>query len=294
MLVAPKKKRASPKRSAALRPPDGHIRVESKVQPAPYFRWKEFIERSAALILLIPGLPLMGLLALLVRLHSRGPAIYRQDRVGKNARIFVMYKIRTMRLDAEDRSGPVWAKTNDRRITWLGRFLRKVHLDELPQLINVVKGEMALIGPRPERPEIVSVLTADIRGYTNRLVVLPGVTGLAQINLPPDASMDDVRRKLVLDLEYIKHAGLWLDARIFLSTLVRLVGLPGASAMRLFGLHRATPPMDNGHQATPAGHDGYVSAPACHNGNGNGNGNGSDGMKALDTATSLPSRHKPR
>ena len=145
-----------------------------------------------------------------------------------------MYKIRTMRLDAEAETGPVWAKANDPRITRLGRFLRKLHLDELPQLINVVKKEMSLIGPRPERPEIAAVLAEDIPGYTDRLVVLPGVTGLAQINLPPDSTLDDVRRKLVLDMKYIKQAGPWLDARILMSTFARMVGVPGEWAMTTF------------------------------------------------------------
>ncbi len=236
----------------------------TKVRPSRYFRWKEVVERVVAVILLLPGLPLIGLLMLLVRLHSRGPGIYRQARLGKNARVFDMYKIRTMRCDAEDQTGPVWAKANDPRITGLGRFLRKLHLDELPQLINVAKGEMALIGPRPERPEIVSVLAEEIPGYTDRLVVLPGVTGLAQINLPPDSTLDDVRRKLVLDMEYIRQAGPWLDMRIFLEHFRRLLGLPGDRAMGLFGLRRSMLHVGNGHAAAPAG----------------GNGNG-DGMAAL-------------
>ena len=212
MLVAQKKKNVNRKKIQAIHPPEGHIRVGTKVQPSRYFRSKEIIEWVAAVILLLPGIPLIGLLVLLVRLHSRGPGIYRQARLGKNARVFNMYKIRTMRYDAEDKTGPVWAKANDPRITRLGRFLRKLHLDELPQLINVVKKEMSLIGPRPERPEIAAVLAEEIPGYTDRLVVLPGVTGLAQINLPPDSTLDDVRRKLVLDMKYIKQAGPWLDA----------------------------------------------------------------------------------
>lgn len=263
------------KRPPASRPPEGHVRVGTRVQPPAYFRWKEIVERTAAVILLLPGLPLMGLLVALVRLHSRGPGILRQTRLGKNGRVFEMLKIRTMRYDAEAKTGPVWAKADDPRVTSLGRFLRRVHLDELPQLINVVKGEMALIGPRPERPEIASVLADEISGYTDRLVVRPGVTGLAQINLPPDSTFDDVRRKLELDMEYVRRAGVWLDARIFLSTSTRLLGLSGDKAMRLFGLQRSTIHIGNGHAAMQAG------------GNGNGSGstaavNNKDGATASD------------
>jgi lipopolysaccharide/colanic/teichoic acid biosynthesis glycosyltransferase len=234
-------------------PPAGHLRLESKVRPTPYFRWKEVVERVLAAILLVPGLPLMGLLVALVRLHSRGPGIYRQAQMGKNAKVFTMYKIRTMRNDAEEQSGPVWAKTNDPRMTRLGLLLRKLHLDDLPQLINVVRGEMALIGPRPERPEIVSILAVEIRGYTDRLVVLPGVTGVAQINLPPDTTLDDVRRKLVLDLEYITQAGPWLDIRIFLSTFMRLLGVPRFWAARLVGLWRFAPCVGIGQERAAEG-----------------------------------------
>jgi len=291
MLVANKKKHAHRKRMQVIHPPEGHIRVEAKVQQSQYFRTKEVIERVVAAILLIPGIPLIGLLVLLVRLHSRGPGIYRQARLGKNARVFDMYKIRTMRLDAEDGTGPVWAKANDSRITSLGRLLRKLHLDELPQLINVVKKEMSLIGPRPERPEIVAVLAETIPGYADRLAVLPGVTGLAQINLPPDSTPDDVRRKIVLDMKYIKLAGPWLDARILLSTFVRMVGLPGALAMKLFGLR------------CPEVHDGDGRAPATAANEGNGQPNGasasgngrSDEKKSAGLADPHPEPpHKPR
>jgi lipopolysaccharide/colanic/teichoic acid biosynthesis glycosyltransferase len=252
MLVVDTKQRGGRKRTHAMHPPEGHIRVESNIQQSPYFRSKETIERLLAAVLLIPGIPLIGLLIILVRLQSRGPGLYRQIRLGKNGHVFTMYKIRTMRQDAEAKTGAVWAKTNDSRTTLLGRVLRKLHLDELPQLFNVVKREMALIGPRPERPEIAAMLVESIPHYMDRLVVLPGVTGLAQINLPPDSTLDDVRRKLVVDVDYIKRAGPWLDARIFMSTFVRLLGLPGAAAMTLFGLHRR-PDVHNGdrHAMTP-------------------------------------------
>jgi lipopolysaccharide/colanic/teichoic acid biosynthesis glycosyltransferase len=201
--------------------------------------WKTILDRAVALLLLIPGLPLIGLLVLLVRLTSRGPGLYRQVRVGKGSRQFLMYKLRSMRIDAEERTGPVWsAAGTDSRVTPLGYWLRRLHLDELPQLFNVLKGEMSLVGPRPERPEFVAVLTEEIPGYLDRLQVLPGITGLAQVNLPPDSDLDSVRRKLVLDREYITNASIWLDQRIVLCTLLRLFGLRGGRSVRLFDLER--------------------------------------------------------
>jgi hypothetical protein len=153
-----------------------------------------------------------------------------------NGRIFIMYKLRTMRHDAEAASGPVWATDEDPRVTAVGRFLRKLHLDELPQLFNVVRGDMDLFGPRPERPEFVEFLSRQIVGYERRLRVRPGVSGLAQINLPPDTDFDSVRRKLVLDNFYINNAGPWLDAQMFLCSLLRLVGVPGHLAMQWLAL----------------------------------------------------------
>ena len=211
---------------------------EPGVQPSGYFRWKGLLDRFAALLLLIPGLPLIGILVVLIRLTSRGPGVYRQIRVGCQGRNYVMYKLRSMRLDAETGTGAVWAKQGDSRVTPLGHWLRKLHLDELPQLFNVLKGEMSLIGPRPERPEFVKLLGREIPGYLNRLAVLPGVTGLAQINLPADRDLDDVRRKIVLDVEYIQDGNLLVDLRIFLCTLLRIIGVRGELAMRLLGLQR--------------------------------------------------------
>jgi len=144
-----------------------------------------------------------------------------------------------------------------------------------------MKGEMALIGPRPERPEIVAVLADEIPNYTNRLIVLPGVTGLTQINLPPDSTLDDVRRKLVLDMEYIREAGLWLDLRILLSTFVRLLGIPGVRVMSIFRLRRPSPRIHSGYPVVPAVHLNDISINIGGNGNGNGHGNGkSDGNPA--------------
>ena len=173
-------------------------------------------------MLLVPGLPVIALLVLLVRLTSRGPGIYKQARVGKDGRKFMMYKIRTMRQDAEAATGPVWTQAHDPRVTLLGKVLRKLHLDELPQLFNVLKGEMSLVGPRPERPEFVRVLAEAIPGYRNRLAVRPGVTGLAQINLPPDTDLASVQRKLVLDCEYIERGGPAAGSSPMLCTFLRI------------------------------------------------------------------------
>jgi lipopolysaccharide/colanic/teichoic acid biosynthesis glycosyltransferase len=209
-----------------------------QVTPSPYLRRKRWADRVLAAILLVPGLPIIGLLVLLVRLTSRGPGIYRQIRLGLHGRHFKMYKIRTMRTDAESGVGAVWTRRRDPRITRVGRVLRKLHLDEFPQLFNVLRGEMSLVGPRPERPEFVCVLAKQIPGYVSRLAALPGITGLAQINLPPDTDLDSVHRKLNLDLEYIEHARASQDLRMLLCTAVRLTGIPGELAMRLFRLRR--------------------------------------------------------
>lgn len=204
-----------------------------------YLCRKVVVGRAIALALLLLGSPIILLTMLAVRLTSRGPAIFRQTRVGLNGRIFVMYKIRTMRADAEAATGPVWSQTNDPRVTQVGRLVRKLHLDEFPQLINVIKGEMGLIGPRPERPEFTQRLAVAIPRYLDRLVVPPGITGLAQINLPPDSDLDSVRRKLALDLRYVQEAHFSLDLRILACTFLRLFGIKGPKVTRMMGLERS-------------------------------------------------------
>jgi lipopolysaccharide/colanic/teichoic acid biosynthesis glycosyltransferase len=217
----------------------GHLPTE--VNPGPYFVWKYWFERAVAAVILLPGSVIVAMLVLLVRWSSPGPGIYRQLRVGKNGRTFLMYKIRTMRHDAETASGPVWSQQGDPRVTKIGRVLRKLHLDEFPQLLNVLKGEMTLVGPRPERPEFTQRLALAIPNYLDRLTVLPGITGLAQINLPPDSDLESVRRKLAVDLQYIKEAGFFLDLRMILCTATRLLGVHGNTVMRMFRLRRAIP-----------------------------------------------------
>ena len=162
--------------------------------------------------------PILLALALAVKLTSKGPIIYKQVRVGRFGRYFTMYKFRTMRADAEKGTGPVWAQTNDSRLTPIGKFLRKTHMDELPQLFNILKGEMSLIGPRPERPKFVKEFKQSIPGYEKRLLVKPGITGLAQVWWRYDESFEDVKKKLKYDLLYIKRVCLWADFNILLRT----------------------------------------------------------------------------
>jgi len=214
----------------------GEIQHIARLEAPPYFDRKALAARVLGVLLLIPASPLIALIVILVRYTTPGPGLFRQVRVGKGGREFMMYKIRTMYQDAEKATGAIWCKPADSRITCVGKVLRFLHLDELPQLINIVRGEMALIGPRPERPEIVPDLLNDIPLYMERLAVLPGVTGLSQINLPPDESFDCVRRKLVFDLEYIATASLGLDIRILLCTAMRMIGVRHGYAVRLLGL----------------------------------------------------------
>lgn len=224
---------------------DSRSRVIS-IRPTDYLHRNGWASRAIAFGLLIIALPVIASVIVIVRLTSRGPGLYRQVRVGKDGRIFVMYKIRSMVVDAEEGTGPVWTQgTNDPRITRIGWLLRKSHLDELPQLLNVVRGEMALFGPRPERPELVHVLAESIPGYWNRLSVLPGITGLAQINLPPDTDIESVRRKLSLDLEYIRTASLSMEMRMFIWTGLRLLATPASVATRLTRLGRNVAPVES-------------------------------------------------
>jgi lipopolysaccharide/colanic/teichoic acid biosynthesis glycosyltransferase len=153
----------------------------------------------------------------------------------------MLYKLRTMIHNCEATTGARWCSgRNDPRVTWVGRLLRRTHVDELPQFWHVLRGDMGLIGPRPERPKFVAELELAIHRYAERLAVRPGVTGLAQILLPPDTSVECVRRKLRYDLYYLKHRGLGLDLRILLGTLVHVLGLSPAISQRLLGIPGAT------------------------------------------------------
>jgi sugar transferase (PEP-CTERM system associated) len=171
-----------------------------------------------ALIGAILSLPLVLLTAVLIKLESRGPVFYKQERVGKNGHTFVLMKFRSMRVDAEQ-DGPVWASKGDARTTRIGRIIRKVRIDEIPQFWNILKGEMSFVGPRPERPHFVAQLAEEIPFYEQRHLIAPGLTGWAQIKYPYGASIEDARQKLQYDLFYIKNQGLLLDAVIMFETI---------------------------------------------------------------------------
>ena len=181
-------------------------------------RMKRVLDLCAAFILLVCTSPIMLLAALAVRLESPGPVIYSQRRVGLFGKTFTVFKFRSMRNDAE-KNGAVWAMKSDPRVTKVGKFIRKTRIDELPQLWNVLKGEMSLIGPRPERPEFVEELEKEIPFYSLRHAVKPGVTGWAQVCYPYGSSVDDSRRKLEYDLYYAKNMSLLLDIKIVLKTI---------------------------------------------------------------------------
>ncbi|GEM_PF-1019851 len=191
-----------------------------------------------ALLCLVVLSPVILVVAVAIKLDSRGPILYRQLRIGLDrrrrdqstassrrtgdlgGRPFVMYKFRTMHVNAESGTGPVWASQNDGRTTRVGRFLRRHRLDEIPQFWNVIKGDMSVVGPRPERPGFVQILRDEIDGYSLRHRVPPGITGWAQVNRTPDQSVEDVRRKLEYDLEYMRRRSVWFDLRVMLRTVV--------------------------------------------------------------------------
>lgn len=188
----------------------------------------EFFKRAFDVFFAVLGFAIcmipMLVIAIAIKIDSKGPVMYKQDRWGLSKKEFVIYKFRTMHTDAE-RSGPRWAKENDHRCTRVGRFLRKTRLDELPQLINIIKGEMSFVGPRPERPFFYEKFEEYIHGFENRLVVKPGLTGLAQINggytlLPEE--------KIILDMEYIENRSFWGDIKLIFSTVKLIFTHEGA------------------------------------------------------------------
>jgi lipopolysaccharide/colanic/teichoic acid biosynthesis glycosyltransferase len=189
-----------------------------------YIPLKMAIDWTIAAILFIPLAPLIGFLILLVRITSPGPGLYKQKRLGRFGKPYMMYKIRSMTHNCEAKSGVVWSGPNDSRVTRIGRFLRDAHLDELPQLFNVLRCEMSLIGPRPERPELVEKIRRQLPRYPERMEVRPGLTGFAQIQHPADLDLDHVRRKLMYDLYYVKEVGPLLDVRILLGTALYICG----------------------------------------------------------------------
>jgi len=176
------------------------------------------VHRFVALIAVVLSLPIVLLTAILIKLDSRGPVFYKQERVGENGRSFVLTKFRSMRVDAET-DGPVWASKRDERTTRVGRIIRKIRVDEIPQFWNILRGEMSFVGPRPERPHFVAQLAREIPYYEQRHLIAPGLTGWAQIKYPYGASIEDSRQKLQYDLFYIKNHSLLLDAIIMFETI---------------------------------------------------------------------------
>jgi exopolysaccharide biosynthesis polyprenyl glycosylphosphotransferase len=182
---------------------------------------KGLIDKASSLLGLAASLPLMAVTAAAIRADSKGPVLYRQKRVGMNGGEFELLKFRSMRVDAES-CGPRWAQQDDPRVTRVGRFIRKARIDEIPQLWNVLKGDMSLIGPRPERPEFVRLLNEEIPFYHLRHSVRPGITGWAQVNYRYGASKEDALEKLQYDLFYIKNLSAAIDLHILMRT-VRVV-----------------------------------------------------------------------
>jgi lipopolysaccharide/colanic/teichoic acid biosynthesis glycosyltransferase len=213
--------------SLDMLPSEFTARLDEEQDPVrPRSQWyppvKAAIEWCVALVLFILSAPLVALLAITIKLTSPGPVFYAQTRLGRNGRTYRILKLRSMVQNAEAGTGAVWASKSDSRITPIGKVLRRTHLDELPQLLNVLRGEMGLIGPRPERPEIACRLARHVAGFDKRLRVRPGITGLAQMLLPADDPTDTeyrcVRAKLTHDLYYVREVSFLLDLRIAIST----------------------------------------------------------------------------
>ena len=189
---------------------------------------RRIVSLLVALIILICALPLIPFIVLAIKLSSPGPVLFKQERVGRNGESFFLYKFRTMVQDAEARSGPTWAFDNDPRVTAVGRFMRSARLDEIPQLWNVLKGDMGFVGPRPERPEFVQWLNNAIPYYQLRHVIRPGITGWAQVRYKYGASVEDSNQKLQYDLYYVKHMSLALDLVIMFETVKTILMARGS------------------------------------------------------------------
>jgi lipopolysaccharide/colanic/teichoic acid biosynthesis glycosyltransferase len=207
---------------------DGNLLVAISPVNTWYAAFKSIIDWCLAACILIPALPVILAFWCAIRATSKGPGFYVQKRLGRNGREFSIFKLRTMAHDAEA-SGAQWSSgKGDMRVTRLGALMRKFHIDELPQLFNVLMGQMSLVGPRPERQEIITKLKLDalVPGYRHRMIVKPGVTGLAQIQLPADSDINSVKHKIVYDLYYIENYTIWLDVRIMIATVMKAVMSP--------------------------------------------------------------------
>ena len=203
-----------------LKSADGVIRMglgydlEVKDKPV-YDAVSRLFDIFATLVSLVVGLPIVLIAAVAIKIEDGGPVLYSQARLGKGGKVFTIYKMRSMRVDAEV-NGAQWTDTDDDRITKVGRFIRKTRIDEIPQLYNILVGNMKIIGPRPERPKLAEEFCVDLPEFANRLAVRPGLTGLAQVNGGYDLTPAE---KLAWDVEYIQNRGLWLDLKILLKTI---------------------------------------------------------------------------
>jgi lipopolysaccharide/colanic/teichoic acid biosynthesis glycosyltransferase len=226
------------------RPTLPELQLEADTVEVPHWRpvpfWKRASDIALAGLLLIPAVPVMALAGLAVWVSSPGPVIYSQVRTGRNRVPFTMYKLRSMTHNCEAKTGATWSTKNDNRVTLVGKLLRKTHIDELPQLWNILRGEMSLVGPRPERPELIEKLEPQVAGYAKRLEVNPGLTGLAQVQLPPDEDIESVRRKIKYDRHYVDVASLSLDLRLIAATFLHVIGMPFAICRLLFAIPSAS------------------------------------------------------
>lgn len=202
------------------------IEVMPEIMPYSSKLFKRVLDVAFSSILLFILLPILLIIIIIIKLTTKGPVFYLQQRVGKNSKLFNMYKFRSMVKDAEE-YGPEWAGENDPRITGIGRIIRKVYLDEIPQLFNVLKNDMSIVGPRPERPYFVEILSKEIPYYYKRLSVKPGITGWAQIKHKYDSTLDDVREKLKFDFYYIENMSLKLDFKIMVNTFLVIIFMKG-------------------------------------------------------------------
>lgn len=218
-IPAPQKSRA-PEPSTLFLILSGAAGILVRFVRRSFDKFKRVLDIILSIIGIVFASPVLFIAAILVRLESRGPVIYKQNRVGKGGSVFKIFKLRTMYYGAESSTGAVWAKKDDPRITSIGRLLRKTHVDEIPQLLNVLNGEMSIVGPRPERPELVRDLKELVLDYEKRLLVKPGITGLAQVRHKYDETIEDVKKKIKYDLLYIKKMCLLGDLRILANTFI--------------------------------------------------------------------------
>ncbi len=239
--------RLRPSLGALPRTSIGNVSAENADSPGWPGRVYRTLDIVIATVALVALSPLILILAVVIKLDSPGPVLYRQLRIGLDrrqfarttshsgqrvvdlgGRPFMIHKFRTMRVDAEHQTGPVWASKDDMRTTRVGRFLRSYRLDEIPQFWDVLRGDMSVVGPRPERPNFVGKLRREIAEYSLRQRVRPGITGWAQVNQGYDQTVDDVRTKLEYDLEYVRRKSLWFDMRIMLRTLPVMLAREGS------------------------------------------------------------------